>query len=91
VVDKDGEGEELPEHYPPELRRPELDDYDVFILNWFGQNCTGFVKEYGLMPHLLAELELSYEDKDFLLMKLSVIYGTLQKIEQERIEEMKNA
>jgi len=86
VADKDGGGGELPEWYPPELRRPVLSIGDKFVLAWYGRNCTGFARDFNLMPMLIRRMNLRPENEELFLMKLNTIHRTLGEIEDDKRE-----
>ena len=52
-------------------------------------NCTGFVREFNLMPQLIGRLGLDDTTQELFLLKLSMIYQAMvRKAEREAKENM---
>ena len=83
--------DEIGEGDHPAQNPPLLDDHDLFVFDWYGENCTAIVKEYGLMPSLIAELDLAGDKKTIFLNKLNMIYMSLQRIRQKEQAAKQNA
>jgi len=83
VVDWDRIGKD--EH--PAQNPPPIEENDRFTWNFYLSNATEFVKEFGIMPKLLSELNLADNERYLFLRKLSLIHETMIKIRNRQFEE----
>jgi hypothetical protein len=63
----------------------EEDDLDAW--NFYAENATPFVQEYGLMPGLLARRRYYGVARDIFLAKINLIHATVLGIRAKRIDE----
>ena len=75
--------DEIGEGDNPAQNPPELTEHDMFCLNWFGENITGFAVEAGLIPGLLGELSFYPGERPLFHRKISMIYESNRRIAEE--------
>lgn len=64
-----------------------LSEGDLFAIEWFNRNVTGFAMESGMISGLVDELGFEGVSKELFLLKLNLIY---QSIQRSQMEEYKN-
>jgi hypothetical protein len=52
-------------------------------LNFYAENATGFVKDFGMMPMLMERLSIPQEWRRVFLAKLSAIHAMAMKMSEE--------
>jgi hypothetical protein len=65
---------------------PALEAHDIVAWEWATENVTGFAVEAGLVPGMIAELEMDPDDRPLFVRKVGMIYSTLVKISREDAE-----
>jgi hypothetical protein len=63
-----------------------LEAHDIVAWEWATENVTGFAVEAGLVPGMIAELEMDPDDRPLFVRKVGMIYSTLVKISREDAE-----
>ena len=58
----------------PAQNPPPLSEHDEFVMAWAAENLNGFVKDFGLMPMLIMELNFDEAERTLFLKKLDMIY-----------------
>jgi hypothetical protein len=58
----------------PAQNPPPLSEHDEFVMAWAAENLNGFVKDFGLMPILITELNLNEMERILFIKKLDLIY-----------------
>lgn len=53
---------------------PELDEHSEAVLEFYGDNVSSFVQEFGLMPDLVKELGMVDEQRILFMKKMNMIY-----------------
>ena len=54
---------------------------DTRAMRWFQENCTGFDREYGLVPMNFSEMGLAGAQRSLFKMKLNEILGLMKRME----------
>ena len=70
----------------PAQNPPPLEGDDAMAWAWFGGNCTGFAKDFGMVPVLIDALGLDEQAREMFVLKLSLIYSTILSIQQKEAE-----
>ena len=60
--------------------QPPLDEGDVMALNFYFENATAFVRDFGLMPGFLGELGLEGGCRRVFRAKLNKIHDAMEKM-----------
>jgi len=68
------------------LNPPPLEDDDRVALNFYFENATTFVQEFGLMPKFIDELGLTGMERRLFMAKLSAIHNAVLRLRAEEIQ-----
>ena len=72
----------------PSQNPPPLEGGDAFVWNWYQENSTGFVRDYGLMPFLLKELGLNESGMRMMILKLTRIHRVMLRMDEKQARKM---
>lgn len=68
-----------------------MEQADAFAWRFYVENATGFNRDFGMMPKLIADLGLGKLAENVLLEKLSLIHtAVLDYAEKKAREKMEN-
>lgn len=59
----------------------------MFAIEWYSRNVTGFAMESGMISGLVDKLGFNGVSKELFLLKINLIYQSMQKA---RMEELKS-